>query len=71
MGRKRKQGVLIDAVVEKIIKEDYISTPFIQRQFQISYLKAREILKLLEKMGYIEKVDEFKPVKVLKHNYIQ
>lgn len=71
MGRKRKHGVLIDIVVEKVIKEDFVSTPFIQRKFHVSYLKAQEILKELEKMGYIEKVKEFEPVKVLKHKYIQ
>lgn len=71
MGRKRKQGVLIDYVVEKIIREYFISTPFIQRKFQVSYLRAQQILKQLEKMGYIEKVKEFEPIRVLKHKYIQ
>lgn len=71
MGRKRKHGTLIDAVVEKVIKEEYVSTPLIQRKFQISYLKAQQILKQLAEMGYIEKVIEFKQMKVLKHNYIQ
>lgn len=71
MGRKRKHGVLIDFVVEKVIKEDYISTPFIQRKFQVSYLKAQEILKQLEEMGYIEKGEEFTKRKVLKNKFIQ
>ena len=71
MGRKRKDGTLFDAVVERIIKEDFVSIPFIQRKFQISYSKAQEILKQLEKLGYIEKVKEFEPAKVLKHKYVQ
>ena len=64
-------GILIDYVVEKVIKEDYISTPFIQRRFQISYLKAQEILKQLEEMGYIEKGKEFTLRKVIRHKYLQ
>jgi DNA segregation ATPase FtsK/SpoIIIE-like protein len=71
MGRKRKNGILIDLVVEIIIKQKYISTPYIQRKFQISYLKAQEILKQLEKKGYIEKVEEFNQLKVVKDKYIQ
>ncbi len=71
MRRKRKHGLLIDDVVEKVIREDYVSTPFIQRKFQISYLKAQQILKQLAEMGYVEKVEEFKSVKVLKNEYIQ
>lgn len=71
MGRKRKHGVLIDYVVEKVIKEDYVSTPFIQRKFQISYLKAQDVIKQLESMGYIERGKEFTERKVLKHKFIQ
>lgn len=71
MGRKRMNGKLIDHVVEKVIKEEYVSTPFIQRKFQVSYLKAQSVLKELAEMGYIEKVIEFKPVKVLRHKFIQ
>lgn len=71
MGRKRKNGLLIDFVVEKIIKEDFVSTPYIQRKFQISYLKSQEVLKQLEELGYIETGKEFSKRKVLKHKYIQ
>ena len=71
MGRKRKNGELIDIVVEKIIKEEFVSAPFIQRKFQLSYIKARELLKRLEEMGYIERGNEFEKRKVLKHRYIQ
>lgn len=70
MGRKRKNGILIDFVVEKVIKEEFISAPFIQRKFQVSYLKAQEILKHLEEMGYIEEGEEFTKRKVLKNTYI-
>ena len=66
MGRKRRSGTLIDAVVEKVIKEEFVSTSFIQRKFQISYTKAREILNQLTEMGYIEKGQEFTKRKVLK-----
>lgn len=71
MGRKRKNGVLIDLVVEKIIKEEYISAPFIQRKFQISYTTTREIIKQLYNMRYIESENEFENIKVIKHKYIQ
>ncbi len=71
MVRKRKNGELIDFVVERILKEEYVSTPYIQRKFQISYLKAQQILKQLAEMGYIEKIVEFKQMKVLKHRYIE
>lgn len=70
MGRKRKNEELIDLVVEKIIKEEYVSTPYIQRKFKISYLGAQKILKKLEEMGYIEHVHEFKQVRVLKHKLL-
>lgn len=71
MGRHRKNGTTIDSVVEVVIKQDYISTPFIQRQFQISYLGAQKIIKQLEKLGYIEKGEQFTERKVLRHKYIQ
>lgn len=71
MGRKRKNGELIDFVVEKVIKENFVSTPYIQRKFHVGYLKAQEILKQLEEMGYIEKGKEFTQRRVLKHRYIQ
>lgn len=71
MGRKRKHGELIDLVVEKIIKEQTVSTPYIQHKFQVSYMKAQEILKQLAEMGYIEKVTEFKEMRVLRKTYIQ
>lgn len=71
MGRKRKDGVLIDFVVETIINEHYISTPFIQRKFQISYTTARKIIKQLFEMGYVENDNEFENIKVIKHKYIQ
>lgn len=71
MGRKRKNEVLIDLVVERVIKEDFVSTPFIQRRFQVSYIKAQQILKQLEDMRYIEKGEEFTKRRVLKHKYIQ
>lgn len=71
MGRKRKNGVLIDFVVETIIKEQYVSVPFIQRKFQISYSTARKIISKLFEMGYIENEAEFKDIKVIKHKYIQ
>lgn len=67
MGRKRKNGLLIDFVVEKIIKEDFVSTPYIQRKFQISYSTARTIIKQLFEMGYTEHAEEFKQIKVIKH----
>lgn len=71
MGRKRKNGVLIDFVVERIIKEEYVSTPFIQRAFQIGYVSARKVIKQLHEMGYIENENEFKNIRVIKHKYIQ
>ncbi|HVZ67045.1 MAG TPA: DNA translocase FtsK [Patescibacteria group bacterium] len=71
MGRKRKNGELIDLVVEKIIKEQTVSTPYIQRKFQVSYIKAQKILKQLAEMGYIETFTEFKEMKVLRKDYIQ
>ena len=71
MGRKRENGTLIDYVVEKIIKEEYVSTPFIQRNFNVSYVKAQEILKQLAKMKYIEEVVEHKQLKVIRHKYFE
>ena len=71
MGRKRKNGQLIDLVVEKILSEEVVSTPYIQRKFQVSYLKAQEILEQLAKMGYIGEITEFKEMKVLRKTYIQ
>lgn len=71
MGRKRKNGTLIDSVVEVIIKQQYISTPFIQRKFQISYLGAEKVIKQLEEMGYVETGQEFSKRKVLKNKFIQ
>lgn len=71
MGRKRKHGTLIDIAVEKVLKVDYVSTPFIQIKCQVSYLTAQKVLKQLEEMGYIEKGEEFTERKVLKHKYIQ
>lgn len=71
MGRRRKNGELIDLVVEKIIKEQTVSTPYIQHKFQVSYMKAQEILRQLAYMGYIENVTEFKEMRVLRKTYIQ
>lgn len=70
MGRRSKNGTQIDRAVEKVIKEDYVSTPFIQRTLQISYLSAQKVLRQLAEMGYIEKVTEHKQMKVLKHKFL-
>lgn len=71
MGRKRKHGTQIDRAVEIVIKEDYISWPFISSKLQIGYLGAQKVIKQLEDMGYIEKEQERTKRKVLKHKYIQ
>ncbi len=71
MGRKRKNGTSIDLAVEKVIKEEFINTAFIQRKLQISYLTARKIIKQLFEIGYIESDNEFENIKVIKHKYIQ
>lgn len=71
MGRQRKNGKLIDLVVEKILKEKVVSTPYIQRKFQVSYLSAQKILIKLADMGYIEEATEFKEMRVLRKSYIQ
>lgn len=71
MGRKRKNGTLIDAVVEKVIKEDYISIPFLQRRFKISYLRAQTLLEELENMGYIKRSENASESRVIKKKFIQ
>ena len=70
MGRKRKNGELIDLVVERIISENYLSTPFLQRKFHISYLTARKIITQLFEMGYIENENEFENIVVKRHKYL-
>lgn len=71
MGRKRKAGTQLDIIVEKVIKEDYVTTSFIQRKLQISYLSAMKVLKQLEELGYIEKGEDFTKRRVIKHSFIQ
>ena len=71
MASAKKRDTLIDRVVERIIKENFISSPFIQRKFQISYLGAQKVIKKLEEMGYIEKGEQFTKRRVLKHKFIQ
>lgn len=71
MGRKSKSGTQIDRIIEFVIREDYVSTPFIQKKLQIGYLGAQKVIKRLEVMGYLEKGEEFSERKVLKHKFIQ
>lgn len=71
MGRKPNTVKQIDIIVEKVIREDYINSSFIQRKLQISYLGAQDILKKLAEMGYIEKFEPFKKLKVIKKHFIQ
>ncbi len=69
MGRKGKNGTQIDRAVEIVIKEDYISWPFISRKLQIGYLGAQKVIKKLEEMGYVETGESTK-IKVIKHKFL-
>jgi len=69
MGRKSKNGTQIERAIELIIKKDYITWPLISRKIRIGYLGAQKIIKQLEEMGYIEKI-ETTSKKVLKHYFL-
>ncbi len=69
MGRKSKNGTQIDRVLEFVIKEEYITWPYISRKLQIGYMGAQKVINQLEKMGYIEKADSTRK-RVLKHRFI-
>lgn len=68
---KKKNDPIFDEVVEVVIQQEYVSTPFLQRNFGVDYYRAQRILKKLEEWGYIEKGKEFTERKVLRHKYIQ
>lgn len=68
---RKKNDLLFDRVVELVIKQDFVSTPFLQRNFGVDYQKAQLILHRLEEWGYIEKGKEFTERRVLKHKYVQ
>lgn len=71
MGRKAKNGTQLDRIVYKIIREDYVTAPFIQRRLGITYTSAQEVLKKLSEIGYIEEYKPFKKLKVIRNRYIQ
>ncbi len=71
MGRKSDLKSQLDRVVFLVIKEKYVSAPFIQRKLGITYPSAQNILKKLYEMGYVESYEAGKELKVIKHNFIQ
>ena len=71
MGRIPNTGKQIDIIVEKVIREDFVSASFIQRKLGISYLSAQSILQKLAEIGYLEEYKPFKKLKVLKKHFIQ
>ena len=71
MGRKPNTGKQIDIIVEKVIREDYVTASFIQRKLGISYLSAQSILQRLAEMGYLEEYKPFKKLKVIRKHFIQ
>lgn len=71
MVRKQKKETQLDIIVEKVIKEEFVSASFIQRKLQISYLSAMKVLKQLEEFGYVEKGADFTKRRVVRHSYIQ
>lgn len=71
MGRKSDLKSQLDRIVYLVIKEDYITASFIQRQLGITYPSAQTMLKKLAEMGYIDEYIPFKKIKVIKHKFIQ
>ncbi len=69
MGRKSKNGSQIERVLKFVIKEEYITWPYISRKLQIGCIGAQKVIKQLEQMGYIEKADSTKK-RVLKHKLL-
>lgn len=70
MGRKSKNGSQIERIIEFVIKEEYLTWPFVSRKLQIGYLGAQEVIKQLELAGYIRKMDESNKYKVIRHTLI-
>lgn len=71
MGRKSDLKSQLDRIVFLVIKEEYVSAPFIQRRLGITYPSAQLILQKLNELGYVEEYKPNKKLKVLKHQFIQ
>lgn len=70
MGRKSKNGTQIERVIEFVIKEEYLTWPFVSRKLQIGYLGTQKVIKQLEEMQYIKKDEEPGKYKVVKHKLL-
>lgn len=71
MGRKGNLESQLDRIIHLVIREEFVTAPFIQRKLGISYLSAQKVLKKLAEIGYIEEFKPFRKLKVIKNHYIQ
>lgn len=71
MGRKSNLESQLDRIVYLVINEDYITASFVQRKLGITYISAQKILKKLAEMGYVEKYEAFKKIRVVRHKFMQ
>lgn len=71
MGRNSNLTTQLDRIVYLVIKEDYISSPFVQRKLGITYPSAQKVLIKLAELGYLEEYIPNKKLKVIKHEFIQ
>lgn len=71
MGRKGNLESQLDRIIYLVIREDFITSAYVQRRLGISCLSAMKVLNKLEELGYIEKGKDFTKRRVLKHHYIQ
>lgn len=70
MKRKSKNGKQVDRVLVHVIKEKYITWPFVSRKLKIGYLGTQQVIKHLESAGYIRKMDGSNKYKVIHNSLI-
>lgn len=70
MGRKSKHGTQIERVLEYVIREEFVTWPYISRKLQIGYIGTQKVIKQLEDMEYIKKDEKSGKYKVIRHKLI-